>query len=211
MNLEEQIDKLIKVPKKQRTAGYFGTYFVCILVYFFVWFSPNQEQRGSLVSQIKTKRQDLNMVQNQVGTKEELKKEAQDLTSELRLAQKELPQGTEIPDLIRTISETGRKVGLEIKKFEPKQEISSSTNDFVAEVPITLAVQGTFHQVAMFFDRLSKMDRIVHVKNIDIEIAEEENTNVSLLVEGSAITFRFLTDEERIRRQNNKKKKGRRK
>merc|ERR1712138_99595 len=110
-----------------------------------------------------------------------------------------LPQGTEIPDLIRTISETGRKVGLEVKKFEPKQEVASSTNDFVAEVPITLAVQGTFHQVAMFFDRLSKMDRIVHVKNIDIEIEEEENTNVSLLVEGSAITFRFLTDEERDR------------
>ena len=47
------------------------------------------------------------------------------------------------------------------------------------------------------------------VKNIDIEIAEEENTNVSLLVEGSAITFRFLTDEERDRKKKKKKKKRR--
>ena len=84
--------------------------------------------------------------------------------------------------------------------------MASSTNEFVAEVPITLVVQGTFHQVAMFFDRLSKMDRIVHVKNIDIEIAEEENTNVSLLVEGSAITFRFLTDEERDRKKEEKRR-----
>jgi type IV pilus assembly protein PilO len=209
MNLDEQIEQLTKVPKNQRMAGYFGSYILCFVVYFFMWLSPNQDQRSNFENQIRTKEQDLSMVQDQVGTKDELKKKAQALTSKLRLAQKELPQGTEIPDLIRTISETGRKVGLEIKKFEPKQEITSSTNDFVAEVPITLAVQGTFHQVAMFFDRLSKMDRIVHVKNIDIEIAEEENTNVSLLVEGSAITFRFLTDEERDRKK--KKKKGRRK
>ena len=209
MNLDEQIEQLTKVPKNQRIAGYVGAYVLCLIVYFFVWLSPNQDLRGNLENQIRNKRQDLSMADEQAGTKEELKKKAQDLTSQLKLAQKELPQGTEIPDLIRTISETGRKVGLEIKKFEPKQEVASGTNDFVAEVPITLAVQGTFHQVAMFFDRLSKMDRIVHVKNIDIEIAEEENTNVSLLVEGSAITFRFLTDEERERKKNSTKKKRR--
>ncbi len=209
MNLDEQIEQLTKVPKNQRFAGYVGAYILCLIVYFFVWYSPNQAQRTTFENQIRTKEQDLNMVKDKVGTKQELTKKAEELTSKLSLAQKELPQGTEIPDLIRTISETGRKVGLEIKKFEPKQEVASSTNDFVAEVPITLAVQGTFHQVAMFFDRLSKMDRIVHVKNIDIEIAEEENTNVSLLVEGSAITFRFLTDEERDRKKKKKKKKRR--
>lgn len=209
MNLDEQIEQLTKVPKNQRLAGYVGAYILCLIVYFFVWYSPNQSQRTTLENQIRTKEQDLSMVKDKVGTKQELTKKAEELTSQLSLAQKELPQGTEIPDLIRTISETGRKVGLEIKKFEPKQEVASSTNEFVAEVPITLAVQGTFHQVAMFFDRLSKMDRIVHVKNIDIEIAEEENTNVSLLVEGSAITFRFLTDEERDRKKKKKKKKRR--
>ena len=210
MNLDEQIEQLTKVPKNQRIAGYIGACVLCLIVYFFVWLSPNQDLRNNLENQIRNKKQDLSMADEQAGTKEELEKKAQDLTSQLKLAQKELPQGTEIPDLIRTISETGRKVGLEIKKFEPKPEVASGTNDFVAEVPITLAVQGTFHQVAMFFDRLSKMDRIVHVKNIDIEIAEEENTNVSLLVEGSAITFRFLTDEERERKKNSQKK-GRKK
>ena len=207
MNANEIIERLTKIPKNQRMLIYVGSYILVAILYLFLFYFPNQDKAASLERQISDKRAKLELVQNQVKSLDELMKESQDLKAKLNEAQKELPQGAEIPELIKSISETGRKVGLEIRQFQPLEESPSITNTFVAEVPISLAVEGTFHQVAMFFDRLSKMERIVHVKNIDIEIAEEEGTNVSLLVEGSAITFRFLSDEERMKKKSKKKKR----
>ena len=53
------------------------------------------------------------------------------------------------------------------------------------------------------------MDRIVHVKNIDMSITTEDAGRTKLMVEGKAITFRFLSDDERTQRSK-KSKKGRR-
>jgi type IV pilus assembly protein PilO len=210
MNLSELINRLAKVPRNQRAVIYVGLYVGLILLYVFLGYFPMKTQISDLTVQASEKENDLELVKDKVKTLDDLKKQSTSLKVELDMAQKELPQGTEIPELIKTISETGRKSGLEIRKFQPLQESKSLTNNFVAEVPIALAVQGTFHQVAIFFDRLSKMDRIVHVKDIDIQIEQENSSSVSLLVEGSAITFRFLSDEERQRNNKQKKKRGRR-
>ena len=102
-----------------------------------------------------------------------------------------------IPDLLKEISEKGRKSGLEIKKFEPGDEMDVSNNDYVKQLPITMSVEGGFHEIAIFFDKISAMERIVHVKNIDISIEEENQNDVSLTVEGKVVTFRFLNEAER--------------
>ena len=210
MNLNDLINRLAKVPRNQRMAIYAGLYVSLAVLYVFLGYFPMKTKIADLTVQAADKENDLELVKDKVKTLDDLKRQSTSLKVELDMAQKELPQGTEIPELIKTISETGRKSGLEIRKFQPMQESKSLTNDFVAEVPIALAVEGTFHQVAIFFDRLSKMDRIVHVKDIDIQIEQEDSSSVSLLVEGSAITFRFLSDEERQRNNKKKKKRGRR-
>jgi type IV pilus assembly protein PilO len=163
-------------------------------------------------SELGQKQSDLNLVKQQVGSISDLEAQSIRLRMLLDNAKKALPAGKEIPDLIGEISERGRKVGLEISKFNPLGETMSADNEFVAEVPIQLAVEGSYHDIAIFFDKLSRMDRIVHIKNIDMEIEEEESNRTRLLVEGSAITFRFLSDEERDERskKNKKNKRGRR-
>ena len=84
-------------------------------------------------------------------------------------------------------------MGLEIRRFTPLPE---ERREYVAEVPVELEVEGSFHEVAMFFDRLAKMNRIVYVQDIEMGSAVERGGKVSLTVSGKAVTFRFLTDEE---------------
>ena len=82
----------------------------------------------------------------------------------------------------------------------------------VAEVPIELAVQGSFHRIANFFDEISRMPRIIHVKNIVISLEESTPEAAPLLVEGDIVAFRLLTEEERKKRdelRKKRKKKGR--
>jgi type IV pilus assembly protein PilO len=119
--------------------------------------------------------------------------ELQQLMADLKLALKELPEDREIPGLLKGISSLGKKVGLEVGRFQPLPE---KMREYVAEVPVSLEVQGSYHEVAMFFDRLSKMNRIVYVSNIEMGDPEERGGKVYLTVTGNAVTFRFLTDEE---------------
>jgi Tfp pilus assembly protein PilO len=57
-------------------------------------------------------------------------------------------------------------------------------------------VEGSYHEVAMFFDRLSKMNRVVYVQDIEMGRAVERGGKVSLTVAGKAVTFRFLDKDE---------------
>jgi len=209
MNLDPIIERLSKMTKAQRQAAYIGSYVAVFLLFALLFLWPSWQSYGGYQNQINTLQSDLDLVQRQVGSLNDLKTESTKLQLQLNDAKKALPAGKEIPALIANISERGRKVGLEISKFNPLPENYDSGNEFVAEVPISLAVEGSFHDVAIFFDKLSDMDRIVHVKNIDMSITTEDAGRAKLLVEGKAITFRFLSDDERTQRSK-KSKKGRR-
>jgi len=210
MNFDPIIERLSKMTKAQRQASYIGSYVIVFLLFVLLFLWPSYQDYGNYQNQIQTLQSDLDLVQRQVDSLKDLKSESTRLQLKLNDAKKALPAGKEIPALIANISERGRKVGLEISKFNPMPENYNSGNEFVAEVPISLAVEGSFHDVAIFFDKLSDMDRIVHVKNIDMSISSEDSGRTKLLVEGKAITFRFLSDEERTQRSKNKKKGGRR-
>ena len=80
-----------------------------------------------------------------------------------------------------------------MRKFQPLPE---KVDEYYAEVPVALEVVGTFHEVAMFFDRLSKLGRIVSVHGVNIKEPEERGGRVELNVTGSAVTYRFLSQEE---------------
>lgn len=209
MNLDGLVDRLAALTQAQRQGLYVGSYILLILIYLggFLW--PSLSEKDQYEAQMRTNQADLDLVKNQVGTIADLEAESVQLKMLLNDAKEALPEGKEIPALIGEISERGRKVGLEISKFNPLGESYSDSNSFVAEVPIALAVEGSFHDIAIFFDKLSHMDRIVHVKNIDMNIEEEDGGRTRLLVEGSAITFRFLSDEERDQRSK-KNQKGKR-
>jgi len=210
MNFNLMIDTLSKWTKSQRNSLYLVGYIFIIAVYSGLFLWPSLSSITESQSTLNSKQSDLNDVKEQVDSISDLEEKSIRLRLLLDNAKKALPAGKEIPGLIGEISERGRKVGLEISKFNPLGESFSSDNEFVAEVPIQLAVEGSYHDIAIFFDKLSRMDRIVHIKNIDMEIEEEGANRTKLLVEGSAITFRFLSDDEREERTNKNDKKGRR-
>ena len=211
MNLDPIIERLSSFNKGQRNGIYAGVMLVIIIIYVLVFLMPTFDNIDSSKKKIAENQSKLNDVTSTVSGLKGLKKQSEELHLKLEKARKALPESNEIPELLKKISEHGSKVGLEISKFNQEPERFSETNEFVAETPIELAVIGNYHDIAIFFDRISKMDRIVHVDNIDMAIETEDSNKVRLLLEGSAITFRFLSDEERESRAKlNKNKKGRR-
>ena len=206
MNLETIIDRLSKQPQSNRIAIYLGIYILFVVLYIFMGLFPIQERIVSLEGQRDEKQQKLTLVRSRVSSLESLTAEASELKVALERAKQELPNSSEIPKLIKEITETGRNAGLEVRKFTQLGERDSESNDYVSEVPIALGLEGSFHEIAIFFDQLSKMPRIVHVMNINMEISNETASTVDLYVEGDAITFRFLTDEEREKKKDKRRR-----
>jgi type IV pilus assembly protein PilO len=203
------IEKLAKLPRGQRFLLYIVAYVFVGLAFVLTIYYPGVGELDTLRSNKVTLEGQKSQVEARVANKERFDEELQRLTKELKIALSELPSDREIPGLLKGISQLGRKVGLDVRRFTPLPE---EREEYVAAVPVELEVEGSFHEVAMFFDRLSKMNRIVYVQDINMGRAVERGGKVSLTVSGKAVTFRFLTKDELSQGQNVKgrnKKKGR--
>ena len=123
----------------------------------------------------------------------------------------QLPEQKEIPELLRQVSNLGRDSGLEVRLFRQQPEVKQTLH---AEVPVEMAVRGGYHQIALFFDKVRHLDRIVNIA--DMNIKEIQSGDQPGQVESSffATTYRFLSKEEqeeqrrKAEEEEAKKKKG---
>ena len=89
--------------------------------------------------------------------------------------------------------------------FRQKPEVF---HDFYAEVPVEMQMRGTYHEVALFLDRVRRLDRIVNVGDIQLRKPHLEGDQMMLDAACTTTTFRFLDEAERKRLQEEKKKKA---
>jgi len=76
----------------------------------------------------------------------------------------------------------------------------------VAEVPVEMQMRGTYQDVALFLDRVKRLDRIVNVSNIQLTKPRLEGERMLLDAACTATTFRFLDEAERQKLLDEKKK-----
>jgi type IV pilus assembly protein PilO len=194
LEIRDVTDKLARLPRSQRLIIAGLVYALICVVFYFVLYTPKHDVLDALrvkQTELRTKKAE---VERRARDKDAFEKELEDLTAQLKLALRQLPDDREIPDLLLRISTVARRIGLEVRKFLPKDEVMK---EYHAEVPVQLELGGSYHEVAMYFDRLSKLSRIVNVQDIEINDPKERNGKVALTVTGTLVTFRFLTEEER--------------
>ena len=199
------LDRLGKQPRQQRVALYVLLAILLVVGFYFLLWSPKGDELAALDAEQVSLRNQLAEVEKRAANKASFEAELASLTADLKQALKELPNDREIPGLLKSISTLGRNVGLDVPKFQPEPEV---VREYVAEVPVSITVTGSYHEVAMFFDRLSKMNRIVYVRNIEMSNPIDKAGKVLLTVSGRAVTFRFMSEDE-ISAAKDAKSKGR--
>ena len=122
---------------------------------------------------------------------EKMYKEAQ---GKFRLALQLLPDKKEIPSLLENISKSGLRSGLEFLLFKPEPEVLKG---FYAEIPVKINVRGGYHNLAVFFDQVGRLSRIVNISNIKISTAKAPKkrgtiSRIYLNASCVATTFRFI-------------------
>ncbi|GAC1388162.1 MAG: type 4a pilus biogenesis protein PilO [Marmoricola sp.] len=157
--------------------------------YFLI--DPDQVQIQQKQGQLRQLEDELIQKQSIANNLAQFKHEKEILERRLAQALTELPNEANIDDLIRSLSEIGTKSGLVIDNIEPQAEQKQS---FYASIPIVMSVTGSFNEIGVFLDSLSKLARIVNVTNIHMGGAKPLNEKLVVKATYVATTFRFVSE-----------------
>lgn len=193
-----KIGKLSKLYKILLCLGFF-----VVLVGPFVYFSfvPKISKINVLKKEHATLETRLATAKAKANQLKDYQEKLKDAEMEFKMVMKKLPETKEIPGLLSSVSQSGRDAGLEFLLFQPESE---QNKDFYAEIPVSIKVTGNYHNVALFFDKVARLSRIVNID--DINMASIQG-NTDLITSCKAITYRFVETKPEQASSSKKKKK----
>ena len=106
---------------------------------------------------------------------------------------KQLPNKSQMDALLVDINQAGLGRGLQFELFKPAQH--ETMKDFYAELPISIRVTGSYHDMGQFASDIAQLSRIVTLNDISIKPLSDKDSSV-LVMDTVAKTFRYLDEEE---------------
>ena len=103
---------------------------------------------------------------------------------------KQLPDKSEVEALLIEVNQAGLGRGLQFELFRPGAEV---IKDFYAELPITVKINGNYHDIGAFAADIAKLPRIVTLNNISLAPVKDGGL---LTLDATTKTFRYLDEEE---------------
>lgn len=207
-SIEPFLEKVESLSKAQRIiiSSIIFILLVAIFGYFFYW--PKFEQIGSLTTKIADLEKKLATAKRNAAQLPKYRAEMKEKQARFNMAMKKLPEKEEIPSLLTSISDAGQAVGLDFLLFQPKSE---KKKEFYAEIPVAISLRGDYHNLAIFFDQVARLNRIVNIENISMGRAKTKGKGKSdgeLTAKCTAVTYKFI-DEPPPEKKKSKKSKRR--
>jgi type IV pilus assembly protein PilO len=181
-------EKYQSISNKNKVLGISLFLLLLLVLFFFLFFQNNYEEIDRLTAQVNATSEELKKVRKAARDFPVYQKELADVRSKFEATSVLLPKSQEIPNLLRDISDLGRKSGLDFISFTPGQEIP---RDFYAEIPIDIKIKGPYHNLGLFLDKVSKLDRIVTVNNIRTDKVDQDKNEILLNSTFRLLTYRF--------------------
>jgi len=185
-------EKYFSLDKRAKILIFIAAFLVPALLFYFLFFKPQIEKITLLQKQVDTANEELKVAKKAARDLPKYQKEFEDVQNEFDATAVLLPKSQEIPNLLRNISDLGKSAGLDFLKFTPGVEIPK---DFYAEIPIDITIRGPYHNLGFFLDKVSKLERIVTVNNINIDKPEKDGTEMLLNSTCRLVTYRFTNQK----------------
>ena len=156
-------------------------------VYYYEW--PARAEFSSREVQLEGLRKDISMGVTTARKLPEFRGQVGELEARLNNLKAVLPEEKDAADLLRRMQTVATQSNLTIKSFKPAPTV---TKQLHAEWPISLELDGTYHNLAIFFDRVSKFTRIVNISALDVKGKDKADPNSTIAASCVATTFVLL-------------------
>ena len=157
--------------------------------FYYFWYADAMEQQKQKESRLAALQQEIRALEATANRLPEFQREVQALEARLETLKRILPPEKEMPDLMRRIQYLAAQSSLQIRKFNPATVV---TKDFYQEVPVSIDVEGTYHNMGAFLDRVSRMSRLVNMSDLKIKAQSTQTLNNTVGITATATTYVYL-------------------
>ena len=162
-----KMDSILKLPTPKKVLILVVILCAIAGLYLYFFFMPGRDELNVAQRELSKLESELSNSKAIARDLQKFKEQVEKLNEELKNALTQLPNEKEIPEILKTISSLGKESNLEFTLFRPKPE---QAQQFYAKVPIELVALGNYHNIGIFFDRVSKLPRIINV--VDFNMAK---------------------------------------
>ena len=179
-----------------RDWPWFAYVLIAIIIlglFYFVYYKPKSEELNNIkderikveaeVAHLKVKKEELDKIEA----------ELEQMKITLSKLEAIIPQKEEISNILKQMQELAYDTRLNITKFIQNPEI---IKEFYAEQPISVAVTGEYHNLAIFFDRLNTFKRLFNIEDFTIRALRTQTEASTISAEWNVKTYIYREEEE---------------
>jgi type IV pilus assembly protein PilO len=162
---------------------------VILGLFWWQYWSPAQEEYKTKSVQLEQLRTEIRALEVTANKLQEFQREVALLEAKLETLKRILPPEKETPDLMRKVQSLAAQSNLVIRKFTPGATV---TKEFYQEWPINMEVDGSYHNLGFFFDRVRRLSRLVNIGTIKVTSRNEQTVSNTVNAACVATTFVYV-------------------
>jgi type IV pilus assembly protein PilO len=178
--------------------GQVGAFVVLALagaaVFYYLYEMPQQAQLATQAQELSAIRGRISRGQAMARQLPEFRKEIGTLEARLDSLKPILPDERDVGDLLRRVQTLATQSNLQVRGFRPQ---AITTREMHAEWPIALQLEGSYHNLGLFLDRVSKFPRIINIGNLVLVARDNAKGGPSMTIQATATTF-VLVDAAKV-------------
>lgn len=155
---------------------------------YFLLLAPVQTRVDELTTRNAALQRELTQARAQVAELARFRRELAEVEAKLAVLREKLPTEKETPALYRAVNAAAGESGLGVALFQPK---APQPQDYVNEIPIAITAEGSYHQLAEFLERVSRLPRVVTVSTF--KVAGQLKSRHTVKADLTLATFTYLT------------------
>jgi type IV pilus assembly protein PilO len=180
---------LTKMPWYAQVGAFLALSLAGVYVFYAYYEAPTRTDLNARRQQLVLLKANISKGLETARKLPEFRAEVTELESRLASLKAVLPEEKDAADLLRRMQVVATQSALVIKTFKPAPIV---TKQLHAEWPINLELDGTYHNLALFFDRIGKFTRIVNVSDLAVKGKDRPEPNSTITATCVATTFVLL-------------------
>ena len=180
---------LNKLPWYGQVGAFVALSALAVGAFWYFYETPAREEMQGRQRQLETLRLEVAKAQNIARKLPEFRSQVADLEARLEGLRAVLPEQKDVGDLLRRLQTLATLSNLEIRGFKPQPIAQKQMH---AEWPIALELDGTYHDLGLFFDKVSKVPRIINVSGVVIKGKNDRGARTQPAQQGRTISANCL-------------------
>ena len=177
---------LAKLPWYGQVGAFVALALAGAGVFYYFYEMPQQQALAAQAQELSAIRGRITRGQAMARQLPEFRKDIGTLEARLEALKPILPDERDVGDLLRRVQTLATQSNLQVRGFRPQ---AITAREMHAEWPIALQLEGSYHNLGLFLDRVSKFPRIINIGNLALAARDTTKGGSSMTIQATATTF----------------------